>query len=503
MNYDLIVIGSGPGGQKGAIAAAKMGKRVALIERRETKLGGVCLHTGTIPSKTMREAIIHLTGFLQKEVYADRYWKKRQITMADLKTKLNQVIHDEMFIVHDQLSRNGIDLYSGEARFVEPRVVEIDSGSDDDRSNSDKILLYGENILVACGTKPHRPENIPFDGKYVFDGDEILEMESIPRSMIVVGGGVIGLEYAIMFAALGVNVTVVDGRERLLDFCDREIIDMLVFNARAMGISFRMGESVENVLVHENGPVLLQLESQKHLIAETAFFSVGRVGDVDALNPSAAGLEVDKRGRLSCDENYRTHVDHIYAVGDVIGFPSLASVSAEQGRRAVDAIYGQSATYSDLMPYGLYTIPEVSMVGKNEQELTAERVPYEIGVANFSELAKCQISGTHSGMLKILFSPDSRKILGVHCIGDASTEIIHIGQAVMALGGTLDYFADNVFNFPTMAESYKIAALDGMNRCRSRDLFNDMEKQTSNPSDINSLTVEPAAVLTPAASSAN
>lgn len=457
MRYDLLVIGSGPAGQRGAIAAAKLGKRVALIERRPNNLGGVCLHTGTIPSKTMREAILYLSGYKHREVYKDRYVQKRKITMDDLRRKLDQVIAREMQVIQEYLDRNQVDLYAGEASFVDPHTVQVLRDGQTERVSADKIL-------VACGTKPARPGYIPFDGRTIFDSDELLQLEQIPRSMIVIGAGVIGIEYGLMFATLGVEVTIVDGRERLLDFCDREIVDALMFHARALGIVFRLGEDVVGIDRLRKGLAAVRLESGKRLIAETALFAAGRVGDTVSLNLPAAGLKADERGRLWCDEKHRTWVPHIFGVGDVIGFPSLASASMEQGRRAVCAMFDRPYVAYQNLPYGLYTIPEISMVGKTEQQLTMERVPYEIGVAKFCEIARGQISGDENGLLKLLFHRETKQVLGVHCIGDTATEIIHIGQAVMALGGTIEYFRDTVFNYPTMAEAYKVAAFNGLNK---------------------------------------
>jgi NAD(P) transhydrogenase len=461
--YDLIVIGSGPSGQKGAIAAAKMGKRVALIERNLGTLGGVCLHTGTIPSKTMREAILHLSGYRQRNVYGDVYRQKRRITMDDLRRKVAQVQQRELDVVQDQLERNGVDIFSGSARFLGPHDVEV-------RSHDGTRILEGAHILVATGTRPTHPENVPFDGSTVFDSDEILNIERIPRSMIVVGGGVIGIEYAIMFATLGVDVTVVDGRERLLEFCDREIVDALLYHARSLGMVLRLGEDVIAVDRIGAGRVVVELESGKRLVGEVLLFAAGRSGDTEDLHIEAAGLEPDERGRLWCNESHQTWVPHIYGVGDVVGFPALASVSMEQGRRAVCSAFGKPFERCKQMPYGLFTIPEISMVGKTEEELTAERVPYETGVARFREIARGQILGDEAGLLKLIFHRETRKILGVHCIGETATEIVHIGQTVMAFDGTLDYFRDTVFNYPTMAECYKVAAFDGLNKLSFQDI---------------------------------
>jgi NAD(P) transhydrogenase len=457
MRYDLIVIGSGPAGQKGAIAAAKLGRRVAMIERRGKDLGGVCLHTGTIPSKTMREAILYLTGYRQREVYADQYRKKRHITMHDLRRKLAQVTGHELDVIQDQLDRNNVDVFTGEGRFVGPHEVSV-SGPEGTQ------LLSADHILVACGTRPARPDHVPFDGRQVFDSDEILSLSEIPRSMVVVGGGVIGIEYAIMFATLGVKVTLVDGRERLLDFCDREIVDGLLYHARSLGMTFRLGEEVTAVRRLNNGMVAVELESGKRIIGETVLFSVGRVGDTERLNLEAAGLSLDARGRFVCNEHQQSAVPHIYGVGDVVGFPALASTSMEQGRRAVCHAFGRPFAPCGHTPYGLFTIPEISMVGRNEQQLTHDRVPYEVGLARFHEIARGQIAGDETGLLKLLFHRQTRHLLCAHCIGDTATEIVHIGQAVMALGGTIDYFRDTVFNYPTMAECYKVAAFDGLNK---------------------------------------
>uniref|UniRef100_A0A7C2P0W7 Soluble pyridine nucleotide transhydrogenase n=1 Tax=Schlesneria paludicola TaxID=360056 RepID=A0A7C2P0W7_9PLAN len=457
MRYDLLVIGSGPAGQRGAIAAAKMGKSVALVERRSTDLGGVCLHTGTIPSKTMREAILHLTGYKHRGVYNERFVQKRKITMDDLRRKLDQVIQHELRVIQEYLDRNEIDVFTGEARFVDPHTVEVCREGQCTRVEADKVLL-------GCGTRPARPAHIPFDGEIVFDSDELLKLEQIPRSMIVIGAGVIGMEYALMFATLGVEVTIVDGRERLLDFCDREIVDTLMFHARSLGMVFRLGEDVVGIDRLRNNMAAVRLESGKRLIAETALFSTGRVGDTMGLNLDAAGLKTDERGRIWCDEAQRTWVPHISAVGDVVGFPALASASMEQGRRAVCAMFQRPFVAAKHLPYGLYTIPEISMVGQTEQQLTADRVPYEVGMCSFREIARGHISGDETGMLKLLFHRETRKLLGVHIIGDTATEIIHIGQTVMCLGGTIDYFRDTVFNYPTMTEAYKVAAFNGLNK---------------------------------------
>lgn len=457
MQYDLIVVGSGPAGQKAAIAAAKQNWRVAIVERKAELLGGVSLHTGTIPSKTIREAIVHLTGYRHRDVYEETYRRKRDITMDNLRVMIRNVNQTEWQVLQDQFARNRVHVVCGEASFVDPHHIEI-------ACRGESQLFEGRHILLAPGTRPARPSHIPFNGQTVFDSDEVLSLPRVPRSMIVVGGGVIGLEYAIMFATLGVQVTVIDGRSQLLDFCDREIIETLLHHARSLGMVFRLGESVVSIREPKPGRVAVELESGKRLLGETVLFSVGRTGDTDALRLDRAGLEVDKRGRIACNSQFQTAVPHIYAVGDVVGFPALASASMEQGRHAACHMLGREFEPCQFMPYGLFTIPEISMVGQNEEQLTDARVPYEVGIARFSEIARGQIVGDVTGMLKLLFHRETRKLLGVHVVGEAATEIVHIGQAVMKLGGTIDYFRDTVFNYPTMAECYKVAALDGLNK---------------------------------------
>ena len=461
--HDLIVVGSGPAGQKAAIAAAKLGKRVAIVERQRKGIGGVCLHTGTIPSKTMREAILHLTGFRQRSVYGEQYGKKHRITMDDLRRKLAQVTQNEMDVINDHFDSNGVDVLEGDAHFVNANEIEIINGSS-------SVNLTADRFVLACGTVPARPDHIPFDSASVFDSDDILSLDRIPKNLIVVGGGVVGIEYAIMFAVLGVDVTVVESRDRLLGFCDQEIVDMLLYHARSLGMMFRFGEAVTRVQPVDDGRVVVELQSGKRLAGDTVLFSVGRQGDTSGLNLPAAGLTSDERGRISCSGDCQTEVPHIYAVGDIVGFPALASTSMEQGRRAVLHAFSEKYEAWESMPYGLFTIPEISMVGESEETLTHQQVPYEVGTARFSEIARGQINGDQSGLLKIIFHRQSKKLLGVHCIGDNATELIHIGQAVMELGGTVEYFRDAVFNYPTYAECYKVAAFDGLNRASLGDI---------------------------------
>jgi NAD(P) transhydrogenase len=458
MNYDLIVIGSGPAGQKAAIAAAKFGKSVAIIDRK-AMLGGVTMHGGTIPSKTLREAILYLSGLQQRAFYGKDYAVKERISHQDLEARVRMVEEREMHVIRDQLNRNDVDIYFGTAYFVNKHTVAVDT---DDK---EKESLRGEKILIACGTRPARNPNISFDGQTIIDVDQILDLKELPDELIVVGAGVIGLEYASMFAAMDVEVTIIEKSSTILDFVDREIIERLIYHLRNLNVTFRIGETVRTVEKDEKNRVVANLESGKKIRAQTLLYAVGRQTNADSLDLGAIGFKIDERGRISVNENFQTKIAHIYAAGDVIGFPALASTSMEQGRLASCHMFAQPAeSSSELLPYGIYTIPEISMIGKTEQELTEMQIPYEFGAARFDELAKGGILGVNIGYLKILFDPGSLKILGVHIIGETATELIHIGQAVLSLGGTIAYFRDTVFNYPTLAEAYKVAALDGLNK---------------------------------------
>ncbi|MCB8946304.1 MAG: Si-specific NAD(P)(+) transhydrogenase [Ardenticatenaceae bacterium] len=457
-DYDLLVIGTGPSGQKAAVQGAKAGKKVAIIDKRDY-VGGVCVNTGTIPSKTLREAVLYLSGFRERNIYGASYRVKQNITMDDLKFRCDHVIRHEMDVIKHQMYRNNIELINGTASFADShclRVVTLDG----DR------LLTADHIVIAVGTTPTLVSGIPFTEDKIVTSDGMLDLSSIPRSLCVVGGGVIGIEYASIFAALGVRVTVIDMRSELLGFVDDEVIGALTYHLRQQRVTVRLGEKVESLhLDPETGKVVTQLASGKRVITEKALYSIGRTGATDKLNLEAAGLKADTRGRLAVNPNYQTEVPHIYAVGDVIGFPSLASTSMEQGRLAAAHAFGiKTSSIPDLFPYGIYTIPEISMVGKTEEELTQAGVPYEIGKAHYREISRGQIIGDEIGMLKLIFGLEDRKLLGAHIIGEGSSELVHIGQAVMAFGGTVDYFVNTVFNYPTLAEAYKVAALDGINR---------------------------------------
>jgi NAD(P) transhydrogenase len=461
-DFDMLVMGSGPAGQRAAIQAAKLGKRAAIIEQRAV-IGGVCINTGTIPSKTLREAVIHLSGYRERNIYGAAYSVKRNITMADLLFRADYVIRNEIDVTNHQLQRNGVDVFEAKASFVDKHTVRL--GFFDGRGQRD---VTAHSIVIAVGTETTRDSSIPFDGQQIFTSDDIIELEEMPQSLAIVGAGVIGLEYATMFSTLGVRVTVIDKRPRVLDFVDAEIIDALVYQMRQNRVTFRLGEEVKSLETCD-GPkgkkVRIELESGKQIITQKALYSIGRTGATADLNLPAAGLAADERGRLTVNTDYQTACPHIYAVGDVIGFPSLASTSMEQGRLAAcDAFDTESESVAELFPYGIYTIPEISVVGKNEEQLTADGVPYEVGHAFYREIARGQIIGDSTGMLKLMFNRDTRQLLGVSILGEGASELIHIGQAVMAHDGTVDYFVDTVFNYPTLAECYKTAAFDGINR---------------------------------------
>ncbi|MGH3679359.1 MAG: Si-specific NAD(P)(+) transhydrogenase [Natronosporangium sp.] len=458
-DYDVLVLGSGPGGQKAAIAAAKLDRRVAMVERRDM-LGGVCINTGTIPSKTLREAVLYLTGLNQREMYGQSYRLKEDITIADLAVRTQHVVGREVDVVRSQLARNRVRLVPGTGRFADPHTIVVTDHA------GDQTELTGEHVVVATGTRPARPPSVDFDERTVIDSDGILSLDHIPDSLVVVGAGVIGIEYASMFAALGSKVTVVERRDRMLEFCDLEIVEALKYHLRDLAVTFRFSEQVAAVERHARGAVAV-LDSGKRIPADTVMYSAGRQGTAGELAPERAGLVPDDRGRLAVDQHFRTAVPHIYAVGDVIGFPALASTSMEQGRLAAHHACGEPARASrQAQPIGIYTIPEISYVGRTEDELTEQRVPFEVGIARYRELARGQIIGDSYGMLKLLVSPADHQLLGVHVFGTGATEMVHIGQTVIGCGGTVDYLVDAVFNYPTLAESYKVAALDATNKLR-------------------------------------
>jgi len=455
--YDLIVIGSGPGGQRAAIQGAKAGKRVAMIER-QSAIGGVCINTGTIPSKTMREAVLHLSGFYSKNFYGANRGAAATITMSDVIFRIQRVVENEVGVTQDQLKRNGVDVLHGTGKFMDAHHLRVENGNG-------FAEIEGEYIVIATGTKPAKNPKVPINGRNIIDSDQILSMPQIPRTLIVVGGGVIGVEYACMFATLGVRVIIVEKRPRLLEFADTEMVEALSYQMRDHRATMRLNEEVESVEALPDGKVAANLVSKKRINADALLYAVGRQGNVERLDLAAAGIEADNRGRIKVDADFRTTQPHIFAVGDVIGFPSLASVSMEQGRIAAARAFGvQVQTDPESYPYGIYTIPQISFIGKTEEQLTDADVPYEVGVAYYREIARGQIAGHTDGRLKLLFHRETLDLLGVHIFGEDAAELLHIGQAVFKLKGKITYFIDTVFNYPTLAECYKTAAFNGLNR---------------------------------------
>lgn len=456
--FDLVCIGSGPAGQRAAVQASKLGKKVALIEKQSC-IGGVCIETGTIPSKTFREAVRRLYSNTHFGTGSEAVRQPRP-TMPQLLAQVNRVVQRESEGVRDALARNDITVFRGSAKFEDPHTLIVEDLNGQTRVTTEKIM-------ISVGTRPSEPRGVKADGRVVITSDTLLNLEKLPRKVAVVGAGVIGIEYASMFAALGVQVTVIDKRPRPLEFLDFEISDELVHQMRKCDVTFRCGDGVERIEIVEDTvrEGLIELESGKHIVADLILFSVGRVGATDTLNLEAAGLKADERGRLTVNPSYQTDVPHVYAAGDVIGYPALAATSSEQGRLAACHMFGVEAPAMGAhFPIGIYSIPEISMVGATEEELTKKKVPYETGIARFSEIARGQISGDDSGMFKMIFGREDGKLLGVHCIGSGATELIHVGQAVIGLGGGLDYFLNTVFNYPTLAECYKVAAYNAANK---------------------------------------
>jgi NAD(P) transhydrogenase len=456
-HYDLLVIGTGPAGQKAAIQAAKLNRKVGIIERKAV-VGGVCINTGTIPSKSLREAVLYLSGFRQRSIYGGEYRVKKKITIEDLAFRANHVIKHEIEIVQNQMARNQVDMVFGSASFLDPHRLRI-------QRESSALELTADYIVIAVGTEPARPSHIPFDDHAVIDTDGLLTLKHIPDAIVIVGGGVIGTEYASMLAALGIPVTLIDKRPRLLEFVDAEIIDTLQQCMKGLGVTLYHDEEVLAIEREGDHSIHVSLRNNRPIQASTLMYAVGRVGATGTLNLEAIGVHPDTRGRVTVNEHLQTSIPHIYAAGDVIGFPALASTSMQQGRHAACHAFGHSdRTDTSLLPYGIYAIPEISMVGRNEEELTQAAIPFGVGIARYREIARGQLIGDETGMLKLLFHRDTKHLLGVHAIGEGATELIHIGQAVMAFHGKIDYFIDTVFNYPTLAECYKVAALDGMNR---------------------------------------
>ena len=463
-DYEMLVLGSGPAGHRAAIQAAKLGKKTAVIEHKAV-VGGACINTGTIPSKTLREAVLHLSGYRERNIYGESYRVKQNISMADLFVRTEKVIVHELDVHRHQLQRNQVELLHAEGTFVDPHTVRL-SGLD----GHGHWDVTADNIVIAVGTTTTRDSHVAFDGQRIFTSDDILGLQKLPRSLVIIGAGVIGLEYGTIFAALGVRVTVIDKRPRLLTFVDFEIIDTLVYQMRQNRMTLRLGEEVSGLerFCDDRGErVRVNLASGKQIQAECALYSIGRTGATQSLGLDTISLDTGNRGLISVNENFQTNTPHIYAVGDVIGFPSLASTSMEQGHIAACHAFGVEAeSVPNLLPYGIFTIPEISIVGSSEEELTEAGIPYEVGKASYKEISRGQILGDSVGMLKLIFHLDTRELLGVAILGEGASELIHIGQAVLSLGGKIDYFVNTLFNYPTLAECYKTAAFDGINRLR-------------------------------------
>ena len=457
--YDLVVIGSGPSGQRAAIQGAKLKKKVAVIEANSA-LGGVGTNTGTIPSKSFREAVIYLTGFHERSIYGSAYRVKSNITMQDLTFRISNIVQHENQIIEDQLRRNHVDIIRGYASFEDAHRIAIEE-------DGSKRVISTDHTVIAVGTRPHHPTNFEVDGENILDSDDVLTMQEVPRSITVVGGGIIGVEYASWFAALGVKVTLVEARDELLTFVDREIVEALQYHLRSMRITLRIGEEVAKVSRREDGSVETTLKSGKHIVTEAVMISAGRQGATDSLGLETIGIIPDKYGRIKVNEHFQTEVENIYAVGDVVGFPALASTGMLQGRLAASHAFGLGDERDDVpLPFGIWTIPEIALCGETEDSLTEKSVPYETGIARYREIARGLIIGDEDGMLKLIFHRETEELLGVHVMGEGAIEICHLGQAVLHLKGGLDYFTSGVFNYPTLTECYKVAALDGLNKLR-------------------------------------
>ncbi len=456
--YDMLVIGSGPSGRRAAVQSAKLGKSVLVVDKGR-RLGGVSVHTGTIPSKTIRETVLNLSGFRERGFYGRGYRVKQDISIADIVDRLRKTLDHEVEVLQHQFMRNGVKSVHAAARLLDAHRAEITTDV------GEHYEVAFDKALLAVGTRPHRPDNIPFDGKRVFDSDEILDLQRLPRNLTVVGGGVIGVEYATIFSALDVPVTLVEQRASILDFVDKEIVDDFVHQLRDRGMQVRLGSAINEVKTGDSG-CEVTLADGRTIRSEIVLYAAGRTGNVAGLGLDAVGIVTDNRGRVSVDpKSFQTSVPTIYAAGDVIGFPSLASTSMEQGRVAACHAFGVPLPPPpETFPFGIYAVPEISTVGQSEEQVRQSGIAYEVGVARFRETSRGHIMGVDSGFLKLIFALGTRRLLGAHIVGEGATELIHIGQAVINLGGTVDFFVDNTFNYPTLAEAYKIAGLDAWNR---------------------------------------
>ncbi|GGD98322.1 MULTISPECIES: Si-specific NAD(P)(+) transhydrogenase [Rhizobium] len=459
LQYDLVVVGSGPAGRRGAIQAAKLGKKVLVIEQGK-RVGGVSVHTGTIPSKTLRETALNLSGWRERGFYGRSYRVKEEISADDLRRRLLITLNHEVEVLEHQFARNRVQHIRGKASFIDASTLQVI------KDDGETTQVTAASVLLAVGTKPFRPDYIPFDGKTVLDSDELLDIQELPRSMVVIGAGVIGIEYATIFSALDTAVTVIDPKATMLDFIDKEIVEDFTYQLRDRNMKLLLGQKADKVETLDNGKVELTLDSGRRLTTDMVLFAAGRMGATDALNLPAIGLEADSRGRLKVNpETFQTSVANVYAAGDVVGFPSLASTSMEQGRIAARVAIGAVAKEPPkYFPYGIYAVPEISTCGLTEEEMKERGIPYECGIARFRETSRGHIMGLDTGLLKLIFSLKTRRLLGVHIVGEGATELVHIGQAVLNLKGTVEYFVENTFNYPTLAEAYKIAGLDAWNR---------------------------------------
>lgn len=457
-HFDMLVIGSGPAGRRAAVQSAKLGKSVLVVDKGR-RLGGVSVHTGTIPSKTIRETVLNLSGFRERGFYGRGYRVKQDISAADLIQRLHKTLDHEVEVLQHQFMRNGVKSVHAAAQFVDRKTAKIVS------EDNERYEITFDKALIAVGTKPYRPDHVPFEGKHVFDSDEILELPHLPRTLTVVGAGVIGVEYATIFSALDVPVTLVEARDSFLDFVDTEIVQDLLHQMRDRGMQVRLGTAIKEIKSGD-GHAEIELADGRRVRSEVVLFAAGRAGAVGGLNLEAVGIKADKRGRINVDAaTFQTDADNIYAAGDIIGFPSLASTSMEQGRVAACHAFGIAPPPPpQTFPYGIYAVPEISTVGQSEDEVREDGIPYECGVARFRETSRGHIMGVENGFLKLIFSLETRRLLGAHIVGEGATELIHIGQAVINLGGTVEFFVENTFNYPTLAEAYKIAGLDAWNR---------------------------------------
>ncbi|WP_172724011.1 Si-specific NAD(P)(+) transhydrogenase [Neorhizobium sp. T25_27] len=491
--YDLIVVGSGPAGRRAAIQAAKLDKKVLVVEQGK-RVGGVSVHTGTIPSKTLRETALNLSGWRERGFYGKAYRVKQEISAEDLRRRLLITLDHEVEVLEHQFARNRVQSIRGKATFVTPDTMAIA------KDDGDVMHVMGKSILLAVGTKPFRPDYMPFDGKTVLDSDELLEIDQLPRSMVVIGAGVIGIEYATIFSALDAAVTVIDPKPTMLDFIDKEIVEDFTYQLRDRNMKLLLGQKADKVERLPDGKVMVHVDSGRQIITDMVLFAAGRMGATDTLNLAAAGLEADSRGRLKVNpETFETSVPNIYAAGDVVGFPSLASTSMEQGRVAARVAVGAIAKEPQkYFPYGIYAVPEISTCGLTEEEMKERGIPYECGIARFRETSRGHIMGLDTGLLKLIFSLKTRRLLGVHIVGEGATELVHIGQAVLNLKGTVEYFVENTFNYPTLAEAYKIAGLDAWNRMGEGP--KEAPVATSQSTDTTATTTDPASETKKAAS---